>query len=66
MAKRKKQDTKRNALRQRLKSLEGEILDLKNQSSESDSSSIDNLEKIAKIEEKRIENLKEYYNLKKQ
>lgn len=62
----KKSSQARNALRERLKSLESQILDLKNQASDVDAASFENLEKISKIEERRTKNLKEYYKLKKQ
>ena len=62
----KQKPTKSSQLKQRLKSLEAEILDLKNKSSVSDSDAVKNLEKITKIEEKRTENLKEYHKIKKE
>lgn len=62
----KQKQTKRNALRQKLKSLESEILELKSQSSVFDANSSEYLEKIAKIEERRTKNLKEYYKLRKE
>ena len=62
----KQKQTKRNNLRQKLKSLESEILELKSQSSVFDANSSEYLEKIAKIEERRTQNLKEYYKLRKE
>jgi hypothetical protein len=63
MAKEKQTETK--ALRQKLKDLESEILDLKNQSSAINADDIESLKEIELIEKKRTKNLKQYYELKK-
>jgi len=61
----KEKQTQRNALKQKLKDLESEILDLKNQSSAINADDIESLKEIELIEKKRTKNLKQYYELKK-
>jgi hypothetical protein len=61
----KENQTKRNALRQKLKSLESEILELKNQASAINADDINSLKELEEIERKRTKNLKQYYDYKK-
>lgn len=61
----KQKQTQRNAYREKLKSLEAEILELKNQSSAINTDDIESLKEIELIEKKRTKNLKQYYELKK-
>lgn len=58
--------TQKSILKQRLKNLEGEILDLKNQTSSFDTQSVESLQKIAELEERRTRNLQKYYELQKE